>query len=317
MWGPRDEFHFAWKRLQRRLHPAGAGRARRHRASTRIASSAGSCARSLDADSPYADAAVHGDGLTSLQFRRTKGAITEQIESASDGRRRRAARAEGRHVHAVRRALRRAVHGRRRSPDLALGDEVYVGLFLCSHNPDVVEQALFRDVRIIRPAKAGFVPYRDYIGSRARGPRRRDRPPAGRAQLGRAVRGAQLDARRERAHLQHQRPPEGRGRLHRFDLATRQSTLIDTGFAIRNNNDHVLSFDGTQLGISDQSARGGQSTIYTLPAAGGTPKRITPQTPSYLHGWSPDGSASSTPAGANDDTTSTRSRPTAAARRSG
>jgi TolB protein len=26
-----------------------------------------------------------------------------------------------------------------------------------------------------------------------------------------------------------------------------------------------------------------------LPASGGTPKRITPLTPSYLHGWSPDG----------------------------
>ena len=72
---------------------------------------------------------------------------------------------------------------------------------------------------------------------------------------------------------------------------------IDTGTSNRNNNDHVLSFDGTMLGISDQSA--GQSAIYTLPAAGlpagarsakaGTPKRITPLTPSYLHGWSPDG----------------------------
>ena len=40
------------------------------------------------------------------------------------------------------------------------------GLFLCSHNPDVVEKAVFRNVRIIRPAKVGFVPYRDYIGSR-------------------------------------------------------------------------------------------------------------------------------------------------------
>jgi len=43
------------------------------------------------------------------------------------------------------------------------------------------------------------------------------------------------------------------------------------------------------LGISDQSADGGQSTIYTLPASGGKPQRITTLTPSYLHGWSPDG----------------------------
>jgi TolB protein len=77
--------------------------------------------------------------------------------------------------------------------------------------------------------------------------------------------------------------------LYRFDLATRQPTLIDTGFANRNNNDHVLSFDGKRIAISDQSAPGGQSTIYTLPIEGGTPQRRTRLTPSYLHGWSPDG----------------------------
>src|SRR5690606_29144092 len=50
--------------------------------------------------------------------------------------------------------------------DLALPDRVYVGLFLCSHNPDVTEHAEFRDVRIIKPAAPDFRPYRDYIGSR-------------------------------------------------------------------------------------------------------------------------------------------------------
>jgi Tol biopolymer transport system component len=82
---------------------------------------------------------------------------------------------------------------------------------------------------------------------------------------------------------------EGRGRLFRFDLATRQPTLIDTAFANRNNNDHVLSFDGTMLAISDQSQGDNKSTVYTVPVQGGTPKRITPVGPSYLHGWSPDG----------------------------
>ena len=71
------------------------------------------------------------------------------------------------------------------------------------------------------------------------------------------------------------------------DLLTRQPTLIDTGFANRLNNDHVLSFDGRTVAISDQT-RGG-STIYALPATGGEPKQITQKTPSYMHGWSPDG----------------------------
>ena len=64
--------------------------------------------------------------------------------------------------------------------------------------------------------------------------------------------------------------------------------LVDTGFAERCNNDHGLSPDGSQLVISDQTVDG-KSRIYLLPAAGGTPREITPLAPSYWHGWSPDG----------------------------
>ena len=63
---------------------------------------------------PYVDGAVHGDGLTSLQFRRTKGAITEQIKFAVR-RRRDPARAARRHVHHFRRGVRRAVRDARSS----------------------------------------------------------------------------------------------------------------------------------------------------------------------------------------------------------
>ena len=42
------------------------------------------------------------------------------------------------------------------------------------------------------------------------------------------------------------------------------------------------------LVISD-GTRSGQSAIYTLPIGGGEPRPVTEQTPSYWHGWSPDG----------------------------
>jgi Tol biopolymer transport system component len=64
---------------------------------------------------------------------------------------------------------------------------------------------------------------------------------------------------------------------------------IDTGFANRCNNDHGLSPGGTELAISDQSQGDGQSLIYVVPAAGGTPRRVPARAPSYWHGWSPDG----------------------------
>ena len=41
--------------------------------------------QSLDSDAAYADAALHGDGLTSLQFRAAKGDVTHEIESNVPG----------------------------------------------------------------------------------------------------------------------------------------------------------------------------------------------------------------------------------------
>ena len=79
------------------------------------------------------------------------------------------------------------------------------------------------------------------------------------------------------------------GCMFRLDLDTKKIEKIDTGYADNCNNDHVLSFDGTQLAVSHGTAEDGKSRIYTLPVTGGTPRLITPLAPSYLHGWSPDG----------------------------
>jgi Tol biopolymer transport system component len=79
------------------------------------------------------------------------------------------------------------------------------------------------------------------------------------------------------------------GRIARLPVAGGDPEPIDTGFATRCNNDHGVSPDGTRLAISDQSQGRGRSLIYTLPIAGGTPRLVTPEGPSYWHGWSPDG----------------------------
>jgi WD40 repeat protein len=288
MWGTRDECHFAWRKLQgdfilqARVEFLGKG-VDPHRKAGWIVR------RGLEADSAYVDTAIHGDGLTSLQFRRTPGAITEQIESESKGPD--VIQLERRGNTFIFSAARYGdPFTTREIADFDIGSEPYVGLFLTAHNPDVIEQVIFRDVRIIRPAKKDFAPYRDYIGTHlelldiASGNRQivhSSRVPFEAPNWTRD--GSALIFNTSGTD------PATRGRLYRFDLATRQPSLINTDFAIRNNNDHVLSFDGTMLGISDQSTDKNQSTIFTLPASGGVPKRITPLTPSYLHGWSPDG----------------------------
>lgn len=80
-----------------------------------------------------------------------------------------------------------------------------------------------------------------------------------------------------------------RGQMWRYDLATGESTHIDTGFANDCCNDHVLSADGKSLAISHSSGEGWTCQVYILPITGGEPRLVTENMPSFLHGWSPDG----------------------------
>ncbi len=80
----------------------------------------------------------------------------------------------------------------------------------------------------------------------------------------------------------------GDGHIYRVDMQTRNQVQVDTGFATACNNDHGVSPDGTTLVISNGSVLG-ESIVYTLPITGGMPQRVTEMSPSYWHGWSPDG----------------------------
>lgn len=80
------------------------------------------------------------------------------------------------------------------------------------------------------------------------------------------------------------------GRLYKLSPdSPAEPQAINSDFANRCNNDHVLSADGKQIAISNGTKEDGKSRIYTFPIEGGTPRLITPIAPSYLHGWSPDG----------------------------
>jgi Tol biopolymer transport system component len=286
MWAQRDEFQFVSRPiagdfiLQTRIRFAGKGVDPHRKAGLMIRAT-------MDPDSPYVDAVVHGDGLTSLQFRRAKGAVTEQKQSEITGAD--VLQLERRGSRFIMSAAKFGdPYTTTELADMTLPESVITGLALCSHNPDVVERAVFSNVRVVRPTPENFRPYRDYIGSVLElldvttGDRR-------------VVRASEQPFEapnwtRDGGSLIYNTSGAGdtRGRLVRYDLATGETATIGTATNTRNNNDHVLSFDGTMLGISDQSQPGG-SAVYTVPLAGGTPKRITANAPSYMHGWSPDG----------------------------
>ena len=287
MWDTRDDFHFVWKRiignfiLSTRARFIGAGVEEHRKIGWTIRPS-------LDTGSAHVTAALHGNGLMSLQFRRQTGGITEEVTSPDSLPNADAViqleRRDGEYFMSVAEFGDTLVT--QRLATVSLPDTVYVGLFVCAHNDTVMERATFSNVRITLPPKRDFVPYSDYIGSNLE----------------------ILDVATGNATIVHQyqgsfQAPnwthDGKaliyvqeGRLYRFDLASRSAAAINTGFATRNNNDHVLSFDGRRIAISHHAVEdSGASVIYTVPATGGTPQRVTAKGvgPSYLHGWSPDG----------------------------
>jgi Tol biopolymer transport system component len=80
-----------------------------------------------------------------------------------------------------------------------------------------------------------------------------------------------------------------KGLIYTIPVEGGKLQLINTGEASKCNNDHGLSPDGKLLAVSSQHTPDSKSRIYVLPSAGGTPRLVTKQGPSYWHGWSPDG----------------------------
>ncbi len=280
MWSTTDAFHFTWKRMSGDVSIAadirwiGSGGNPHRKACLLIR-------QSLDPDSPYADAAVHGDGLTSLQYRETRGGPTREIQSNVAAPRRVQIEKRGNYVFM---SIARAGEGLPSAGGsfrLKLSEPFYVGLGVCAHDNNALEKAVFSNIEIT-----------------SGGPHATGQPVLESTLETIAI--ASKDRRVvHRAHAHFEAPNWSRdgkyflfnqgGRIHKLPVAGGDPQLLDTGFATRCNNDHGISPDGTLLVISDQSQDQRKSLIYILPIGGGTPRRVTQFAPSYWHGWSPDG----------------------------
>jgi len=153
MWDVRDDFHFVWKRisgnfmLSTRARFIGAGVEEHRKIGWTIRPA-------LDPGSAHVTAALHGNGLMSLQFRRQTGGITEENKSADSLPDADAIiqleRRDGEYFMSVAQFGDTLVT--QRLAGVSLPDTVYVGLFVCSHNATVTERAVFSNVRITTPA---------------------------------------------------------------------------------------------------------------------------------------------------------------------
>lgn len=271
VWGAKDAFQFAWKRASgditftADIHFAGAGAVPHRKAMLMIR-------QSLDPGAPYADIALHGSGLTSLQYRSKAGEATVGVPSKIEAPVR---------IRIERRGDRITAYAGNPGQELApIGQAavgfqgpVYVGMGVCSHDANILETALFTNVTLetaAATAPAAAVKSIVTIYDAASGDRKVVFTGNG----------------------FYQAPnwsPDGKylllntpGKLWRLPLASGVIEPIATGEVKGINNDHGISHDGKLLAIS-------AGNIYTLPASGGEPKQITNQKPSYFHGFSPDG----------------------------
>ena len=280
MWSDSDNFQFAWKKwsadasLTADISFVGAD-SNAHRKAVLM------MRQSLEPDSAYVDVALHGDGLTSLQYREAKGAPTHEIQSNISAPAQLRIEKRGDYV-----SIWLGVPGEKLRPAgaamrVSFSAPFYMGIGVCSHDKDAIEKAVFSNVELKEVARAAADQTTLYSTLET-------------------IMVGSMDRRVLYSIPGHFEAPNWTrdgaafifnedGRIQRLPVGGGQVQTIDTGFAVRCNNDHGISPDGKTLAISDQSQGDHQSIIYLLPITGGTPRRITQKSPSYWHGWSPDG----------------------------
>ncbi|MFK7813876.1 MAG: TolB family protein [Maribacter sp.] len=284
MWFGNDEFQYLWTTLQgdfilrTTVEFVGEGTDPHRKVGWIVKNS-------LDANSKHVNATTHGDGLTSLQYRKTIGGETQEITSTA---------LTPTIIQLERRGntyiMSTAKFGEEFTSielsDMEMDKEVYVGIYMCSHNPEVIESANYSNVRIIKPVGEDYTPYRDYLASNLE---LMDVETGHREIIHRSAHSIQapnwtVDGKKLIYN--------SKGHLFNYELENGTISPLNTGFAVRNNNDHVLTFDGSILGISHHNQDDdGTSALYYLPVTGDSiPKMVTKPGlgASYFHGWSPD-----------------------------
>ncbi|WP_370335013.1 TolB family protein [Parvularcula marina] len=287
MWADKDAFTYVWTKMSGDVFVSadiewlGEGVHEHRKAGVVIR-------ESLEPDARYADIVIHGDGLTSLQYRDETGGETRQIVSAVQDASSVRLEKEGDYVFmsvAVDGGEWQRGGGNYRIP---FGDEFYVGLAVCSHDNSVTETARFSSVEIT-PLDLEPVTETGY--------------PAGVDSSLEILEVA--TGNREVIYTSDDKfeAPNwsrdgeyllfnGGGYIWKIPAGGGDPVKVNTGPYIRNNNDHGISPDGTQLIISDQSQPDDISRIYLLPIEGADePREVVshPTARSYWHAWSPDG----------------------------
>lgn len=279
MWFGMDDFQFAWKKMSGDVAISAdiafvGAKGNNHRKAVLMVR------QTLDGNSPAVDIARHGDGLTSLQFRDATGVDDREVQSNIEAPKRLRLEKRGDYFYAFVADKNGHLDPAGASTKLALTGPFYVGIGVCAHDKDATETAVFSNVKIEQ--------LQDSEDKRVLYSTLETVPIASMDRRVAYVAPAHFEApnwSRDGSYFLFNQD----GGIYKLPVNGGEPLRVNTGPETRCNNDHGISPDGTMLAISD-STETGTSLVYTLPIAGGTPKKITPTGPSYWHGWSPDGS---------------------------
>lgn len=277
IWSSEDDFYYVWRKAQGDLTLKtdvgwiGEGKQPHRKGGWMIRTG-------LDKDDPYVDAVAHGVGLICLQYRKTKGGTTYEVQSPISAPATLTLERTGNEF-----TLTLTKDGQVYpvgTISVELPNDVYAGLAVCSHDSTTQETAVFSNVVF---NQTGVVTVDKQVVEST-------------LETIDVSSGVRTIVRRAKEHFEAPNWSRdgktlyynGDGRIYTIPVAGGTPTLVNTGFAVKCNNDHGLSPDGQKLAVSDQS-KDGRSRIYILPSEGGQPRLITDSAPSYWHGWSPDG----------------------------
>jgi TolB protein len=279
MWFGEDDFQFVWTKVSGDIALAAditfiGSTGNNHRKAVLMVR------QGLDGNSKAVDVARHGDGLTSLQFRDATGENTHEVESNVSGPQRVRIEKRGDFFYAFVSDADGRLHFSGASTKLPLTGEFYVGIGVCAHDKAVIERAVFTNVKLesLPAATAKPTLYSTLETTTVASTDRRV------AYVAPAHFEAPNWSKDGSFFLFNQD-----GKIRRLALNGGEPAVVPTDPQDRCNNDHGISPDGQSIAISDSSGTTQKSSVYIVPITGGTPRRITEDSPSYWHGWSPDG----------------------------
>lgn len=277
MWLKEDAFQFVWKKMSGDVSLA-ADIAFPDKGGNEHKKAALMFRQSLDADSPYVDVALHGAGLTALQFRLSKGDTTHEIQLHAPPKRFRIEK-RGDFVYLFAANEGEGLHFSGASIKLPLQGTFYVGIGVCAHDKDAIEKATFSNLQLTSLSPSTATPQL-YSTLETVAIASTDRTAV-------YVASGKFEApnwtRDGTAFIYN-----ADGRIWLLPMTGGDPEAVNTGSAIHNINDHGISPDGTQLAITDQSEADHHFRVYVMTIGSGIPRAVTGPS-SYWHGWSPDG----------------------------